>query len=453
MNRISESLNNRIEKLHMKNAAGNLDLLGKIFVDNRKLSLWEHDTLTLPRPARKWRRKARAFAQEYIRPVAAGADINPDGLDSKHILRQAARQGFLSLMLVPPLGRANYSLFFKNPAYLLGIVAEEFCTECGGIGLILLAHNLGVVPLMLSGHIPTYIRHVFPFYFKSTWLGDPRCMAFAITEPGAGSDVEETEGGATAKLVTTAKSVKGGYLLNGTKCFISGGAIADKITVFAKLEGQGLESWKCFLVENKMKGFIVGRHEKKMGQRASDASELIFDNVFVPDKNVIGKPASGWPLNRNVLNYSRPVVGAMALGHGRGAFERALDFCQNTYLGQKKLVEYQDVQIELADMMTTLSAARSLIWHSTGKFWCNQASSSTAKIFASDTAFKVCNQAMELVGDHSYIHSNGIERSMRDARLTQIYEGTNQINRLAIIEHLWDAEINKISGGSYEPEK
>ncbi|MCP4132113.1 MAG: acyl-CoA/acyl-ACP dehydrogenase [bacterium] len=440
----ADTIEETIKKLHMKNAAGNLDLFGRAFIDNRELTLWEHDTLSLPRPARKWRKKARAFAREHIRPFALQADLDPEKFDPENLFKLAARQGFLSLMLVPPIGRANYRLFFRNPAFLPAIVAEEFCTECGGLGLLLMAHNLGIAPLMLSGHISSYIRQFLPFYLKSTWLGNPRCMAFAITEPGAGSDVEETEGGATAKLVTTAKAVKGGYILNGTKCFISDGAVADKVTVYAKLEGQGLESWTCFLVEKSMKGFSVGRHEKKMGQRASDASELIFDNVFIPKKNIIGKLRSGWPNNRNVINYSRPVVGAMAIGHGRGAFERALDFCRNTSLGPKKLIEYQEVQIELADMMTTLSAARSLVWHSTSKFRCNQAASSIAKVFASDAAFKVCNQAMELVGDHSYIHSNGIERSMRDSRLTQIYEGTNQINRLSIIEHQWTAEINKM---------
>jgi alkylation response protein AidB-like acyl-CoA dehydrogenase len=172
-----------------------------------------------------------------------------------------------------------------------------------------------------------------------------------------------------------------------------------------------------------------------MGQRAADASELIFDNVFVPEKNLVGKVRSGWANNRNVLNYSRPVVGAMALGHGRGAFERCLEFCRKTNLGPKRLIEYQDVQLELADMAISLWAARSMIWQSCRQFRCYQSASAAAKVFASDTAFKVCNQAMELMGDHGYLLKHGVERAWRDSRLTQIYEGTNQINRLALFEH------------------
>ncbi len=442
-----EELGQRIEMLDMRNAVGSMNLFGQILVDNREMSLWQHDTNTLPRSARRWRRKALLFAQEHIRPLAAEADLNPEKFNPEKIMKIAAQKGFLSLMMPKPIGTAPNHIFLKNPVLLIALAAEEFCTECGGIGLLIMAHNLGLAPLLISGHMPSYLRHLIPFYIKSTWLGNSRTAAFAITEPGAGSDVEETIGGAQARLSTTAKRSKGGYILNGSKCFISNGAIADKICVFARLDGEGIESWTCFLVENNMDGFSVGRHEKKMGQRASDASELYFDNVFVPNKNVIGKLRSGWAINRNVLNYSRPVVGAMALGHGRGAFERALEFCRTTCLGPKKLIHYQDVQYELADMTITLMSARATIWHSLKGFRCNQSTASAAKVLASDAAFKVCNQAMELIGDHGYLHKNNIERSFRDARLTQIYEGTNQINRLAIIEHQWNSEIKEKENG------
>ncbi len=443
----TKEISQKIEMLEMRNATGSMNLFGQILVDNREMSLWQHDTNTLPFSARRLRRKALVFASEHIRPLAAEADLNPDKFNPERIMKLAAQKGFLSLMMPKPFGTTPNHIFFNNPVLLIALAAEEFCTECGGIGLLIMAHNLGIAPLLISGHIPTYLRHLVPFYLKSTWLGNSRIAAFAITEPGAGSDVEETIGGAQARLSTTAKRVKGGYILNGSKCFISNGAIADKISVFAKLEGEGIESWTCFLVENDMKGFSVGRHEKKMGQRASDASELHFDNVFVSNKNIIGKLRAGWAINRNVLNYSRPVVGAMALGHGRGAFERTLEFCRNTNLGSKKLIHYQDVQYELADMAITLMSTRATIWHSLKNFRCNQSTASAAKVRASDAAFKVCSQAMELIGDHGYLHSNGIERSFRDARLTQIYEGTNQINRLAIIEHQWNSEIKEKENG------
>jgi alkylation response protein AidB-like acyl-CoA dehydrogenase len=432
---MNKSLQERIEQLKPKNAAATMNLIGRLLADNREMSMWEHDTKTLPWGARRWRRKANKFAREHIRPLAPEADLHPHDFDPKPLLKKAARQGFQTLLYIPPIGSASTPTFLRETTLQIAVVGEELATECGGLGLLLLAHNLGIVPLLLSGSIMTILRHFFPFYLKSHFLGKPDTMAFAITEPGAGSDVEETEGGALAKLVTTAKPTKGGYILNGQKCFISGGGIASKVTVYAKLEGEGIESWTCFLVEKGMKGFSVGRREKKMGQRACDASELIFEDVFVPNKNIVGKLRSGWANNRNVLNYSRPVVGAMALGHGRGAFERCLEFCRKTYLGPKRLIEYQDVQIELADMAISLWAARSMIWQSCRQFRCYQSASASAKVFASDTAFKVCNQAMEIMGDHGYVHANGVERSWRDSRLTQIYEGTNQINRLALFEH------------------
>lgn len=448
---MNQSTRERIEQLAMKNATGRMNLIGRLLVDNRDMSLWEHDTLTLPRGARRWRRKARRFAQEHIRPLAPEADLHPHEYDPKPLLATAAREGFQTLLAPWPFGSANLRPYMGGAALQVAVVGEELATECGGLALLLLAHNLGIVPLLLSGSLRVMARHFIPFYLGSRVLGRPGCMAFAITEPEAGSDVEETGGGAAARLVTTAKYMPGmgGYLLNGRKCFISDGAIADKVTVYAKIEGEGIESWTCFLVEKGMKGFSVGRSERKMGQRASDASELVFDNVFVPKKNVVGRVRSGWPNNRNVLNYSRPVVGAMALGHGRGAFERCLEFCRRTNLGPKKLIEYQDVQMELADMAISLWAARSMVWQSCRQFRCYQSASASAKVFASDTAFRVCGQAMELMGDAGCLHAHGVERAWRDSRLTQIYEGTNQINRLALFEHQSGTDFISINEGVY----
>ena len=424
----------RIESLKMENAQVQLALIGRLLYEGDEVSLWEADTRLLPRPARIWRGRARDFARRYIRPVAEQADLDPHGFDTGPILRRAAEWGFQSL------------LFHPKAMLIASAVAEEFAAEDGGLALLILAHNLGVAPLFLSGHLPTWKRHFLPLYARLA-RGKPLTMAFAITEPGAGSDVEETEGGAEARLCTAARRVKGGYLLNGTKVFISDGAIADWVTVFAKIENEGLESWTCFLVKKGMPGFSVGRRERKMGQRASDASELIFEDLFVPDDHVVGTVRGGWPINRNVLNYSRPVIGAMALGHARGAFERALAFCRCTRIGSKRLIDMQEYQIELADMAISLLSARSLVWHASKRMVANQSLSAAAKVCGSDVAFKVCSQAMEIMGDHGYLHSESVERAWRDSRLTQIYEGTNQINRLAVIEQQWRCEIDCASEG------
>ena len=444
------TLEERIEQLHLKNSKKNMNLIGQLLVDSRDLTMWDRDTMALPRNARKWRKRARNFAQEHIRPLALEADLHPHDYDSRPILKAAAKKGLQSLLLPLPVGRTSVPAFLNSTVLNVAVIGEELATECGGLTLLIMAHYLGFAPLQVSGSIRIWLQHMLPLNIKNAFFGSSQSMAYAITEPAAGSDVEHSEGAAQARLVTTAKKVKGGYLLNGQKCFISNGAIADRITVFAKLEGEDIESWTCFLVKKDMKGFSVGRQEHKMGQRASDASEIMFDNVFVPEKYVIGKLRSGWANNSNVLNYSRPVVASFALGSGRGAFERCLEFCRKTTLGQKRLIDYQDIQLELSDMMLSLWSARTMVWHSARQFRMYQSASSAAKVFASDTAMKVCNKAMEIMGDHGYIHANGVERAWRDARLTQIYEGTNQMNRLAIIENFWNAEINNGATGYQE---
>ena len=438
---MKQGIEERIEQLKLRNASQKLNFFGRVLVDNREISMWEHDSKMLPRGDRKWRIKARRFAREQMRPIALQADRDPHGFDPKPLIRKSLKAGFQTLLMPRPLGSASFWGYLQKPSFQVVLVAEEFMTEDGGLGLLLLAHNLGLAPIFLSGHLRTYFRHFIPFYIRARYFGDDSTWAFAITEPAAGSDVEDPEGAASARLVTTAKPVKGGYILNGRKCFISGGMNASKVTVYAKIEGEEIESWTCFVVELGMKGYSVGRREKKMGQRASDAAELIFEDVFVPDRNVVGIVRGGWANNKNVLNYSRPAVGAMALGIGRGAFERCVEFCRKTYLGPKRLIEYQDVQIELADMMLQLWMCRGMVWHSCRLFRSGQGLAAAAKVAVTDTSYKICSQAMELMGDHGYIHSHGVEKAWRDSRLGQIYEGTNQLNRLALIEHYWENEI------------
>jgi len=427
--------------LSLRNSKKSLAFLGKLLVDSKYQSLWEYDTKLLPHKVQKWRRKAKTFSQLYIRPLSRSVDIDPYTFDPNPLIQEATRWGFQTIIMPFPLGSAALFPYLRSTTLQVAVIAEEFATECGGLALLLLAHHLGVAPLLLSGHIPTWFKFLIPMYIKGAWFGKPTTMAFAITEPDAGSDVEDSIGAKDAHTQVTATPVKGGFILNGTKVFISDGSIANRVTVFAKIKGQGIDSWTCFLVEKGMKGFSVGRREKKMGQRASDASELIFDNVFVPKRNIVGKLKGGWPLNQNVLNYSRPVVAAMALGHARGAFERALHFCNlHTYMG-KKLIEYNEIQYELADMLIKLMSIRMIIWRSCAHFRAVQSLSSIAKVYASDMAVEVCKQAMEIMGDQGVAHEWGVEKALRDARLTQIYEGTNQINRYAIIEHQYTTDV------------
>jgi alkylation response protein AidB-like acyl-CoA dehydrogenase len=419
--------------------------LGRWLYDNSVETLWERDTRTLPRTMRKRRRAYRRFAREEIAPLAAVADQNPEGYDPRPLLTKAGCRGFQSELLPWPLGRMPYGALLGSKVMAMVLKAEEFCAACGGIGLSLLAHDLGMGPLLLSGHLPSILRWQWPIN-RANLRGDVRLAAYAITEPGAGSDVEESKGAGQARYVTTARRVDGGYVLNGQKVFISGGGHCDVVTVFAVLEpgdgsrGRVDRDFTCFIVEKEREGFHVGRREHKLGQRACDASQLFFDEVFVPRRNLIGSERSGWALNRNVLNYSRGPVGAIALGIARGAVETATAFAQDTRLGTKPLIAYQEVQLVLAEMWLDTMAMRGMIWQGARHFLPQQGIAAATKAFCGDVAFRVANRAMELMGDHGYLVARGVEKAARDARLNQIYEGTNQINYLAFVESFLNEE-------------
>ena len=421
-------------------ARGTLGFVGRLLYDTRARTIWDRDTATLPRVFRSRRLRYRKFAESHIAPHALTADLDPSSVDVEALFVESARRGFQTELLPWPLGTMKYRALARS--FLLGpaLKAEEFCAACAGVSSVLLVHELGMAPMFVCGDLAVVFGWMRRIY-REIRRGEPAIAAFAITEPEAGSDVEDTVGAATARIGCRAVRVDGGWRLSGRKVFISNGAVARWVTLFAAEQGRGVESWTCYLLDKSMEGFSVGRREKKMGQRAADVSELVLEEVFVPDERVIGAVGGGWAINRNVLNYSRPAVGAIALGIARGAFERALEFCHDSHLGGRPLIAYREVQLALADMLTKLSAMRATVWQAARYRVPFQAAGSIAKVFCSDTAWEVCNQAMELLGDHGYLHGRGVEKAARDARLTQIYEGTNQINRLAIFESQQGAEF------------
>ncbi|MCL7453642.1 MAG: acyl-CoA/acyl-ACP dehydrogenase [Anaerolineae bacterium] len=423
-----------------------LEPLGRWLYDHSVEALWERDTRTLPRYLRQRRRAYRRFAQERIAPLALEADRSPEVYDPRPLLAEAGRRGFQSELLPWPLGRMPYRALLDGKVFAVILKAEEFCAACGGIGLSLLAHDLGMGPLLLAGHLPTILRWQWPIN-RANLRGDVRLVVYAITEPGAGSDMEESAGAARARYTTTARKVNGGYVLNGQKVFISGGAHCDYATVFAVLEREDGSparvdtDYTCFIVERGREGFRAGRRERKLGQRACDASQLFLDDVFVPARNLVGTERSGWALNRNVLNYSRGPVGAIALGIARGAAESATRFARETRLNNKPLVAYQEVQLALAEMWIDVLAMRGLVWQSARHFLPQQGMAAASKAFCGELGFRVANRAMELMGDHGYLADQGAEKAMRDVRLNQIYEGTNQINYLAFVESFWESDL------------
>lgn len=402
---------------------------------------WNIDTARLPVSLQKLRARARDFAEQELAPRALALDALPHWplgqppLALQEMLRVAGRAGWLTDMLPYPLGSA--SLWeYRHPLVLRSCLkVEEFSRVCGGQMLLLCAHALGLAPILLTGKFNDLRRFVLPA-FRALERGEPHLFAFAITEPGAGSDVEEGHGAAQLKPGVVARRVDGGWSLTGRKCFISGGDLAQSLTVFAALEGEGMASWTCFLVHRDMPGFRPARTELKMGMRASGAAELEFDQVFVPDSHVLGGLRRGWALNRQTLNLSRLPVAAMGVGFAQAATDIAMDFACNTVVGGRALVHQQAVQLALAQMVAQTSAIRAWVWTGARTWAPRQSTASMAKFHCTDEAMRVIQLAMEVLGSHALAHGNRLEKVYRDCRLTQIFEGTNQINRLAVIEDL-----------------
>jgi len=425
---------------------GDLPLLSRKLTQYPQDDLWEADTRRLPASLATLRRRARAFAEQHMAPLARALDLadhRPPGQchpQVRELLNLAGREGWLTYFLPVPLGSMVWRRARYAPIWQCSLVVEEFARVCGGLMLLLSAHHLGCMPLMLSGD-KTIIRRLLLPVYRQCRQGDAHLMAFAITEPGAGSDAEDGHGASQYRPGLIASREDGGWRLNGRKCYISGGDLARSLTVFAALEGQGMESWTCFFVAADSPGFRVPRTELKMGMRASGAAELEFDNVFVPDRNIVGGLRRGWALNRATLNASRIPVAAMGVGFARAATETAIDFVRSYQLGGRALIDYQDVQQALATMAAETRAIRSLVHAEARHAWQpRQLTSSICKFHATDRAQRVVEMAMDLMADHGADYESGIEKTFRDVRLTRIFEGTNQLNRQAVIED-WQSSL------------
>lgn len=430
----------------VRRSAERLAPIGRALFDLDDESLWERETKTLPRRLARRRRAYRDFARRELTPLVERADADPTGYHPRPLLTAAARAGLLSEQLPPPWGTMPLTAVRDGPLFHEVLKAEELSAVCAGLSLSLLAHGLGLAPLELCGDLASIRRWLVPIT-RDNRAGRVRLAAFAITEPAAGSDVEDSDGAAVARFRTTAHHTTGGYVLNGQKVFITGGAHADLVTVFATLvpERGGParvdRDWTCFVVERGTPGLRTGRSEHKLGQRAADATELFFDDVFVPTANRVGAERSGWALNRNVLNYSRLPVGAIAVGIARGATEAATAYCRRARLGGRALLSYQEVQLAVADLWLETMAMRAMVWQGARHIPPTQAVSSAVKTYCGDRAVAVCARAIELLGDDGAQLAGGVEKRLRDARLNQIYEGTNQLNRLAVIEALWQSDL------------
>jgi len=430
-----------------------------------------------------WQQKAREYGERYARPRALEIDRkcrqDPRYFDWD-LVKQSTPYGFLS-MLVPKGAGGGGQL-----STAMAIVMEELCAVCPGIANIFGANALGISGVLLGLDFYHFDRALADIALGDK-RGDPVLFAAAITEPEAGSDEEDAGFLRKARLVTEAKPSPGGYLLNGRKVFISNGSVATYATVIAPLDKtRAVETQSAFLVKRGDAGFAVGKVEDKMGMKACPAAELIFEDCFVPRHNLVGREGEGVRFTEIVLGASRGPVGAIATGTARGAFQRAVTFAKGKKSGGRRLIDHQWVQIKLADMARNIHLARQAYLDSCMTFdflgvpklmklpssrflldvlprslrltslfekaiRSEQASqavlekldrhvdpqdlrhiqqySSIAKVSGSDMAVEVAYEALQIAGLESSLHRNELEKIYRDAKLTQIYEGTNQLNR------------------------
>jgi len=305
----------------------------------------------------------------------------------------------------------------------LCLVVEELSRVCSAVAVSYAASALGCFTLRDYGTEDQKEKYL------SDIASGKRLGAFALTESTAGSDA--------SAIRTTAEKVEGGYVLNGTKQFITNGGEAEIYTVIALTDkSRGARGASAFLVEKDTPGFSFGKKEKKMGIRASSTRELIFRNCLVPEENMIGRQGMGFIMTMRLLDRSRPGIGAQAVGLSQGALEAAVEYAQQRIQFGHPIISLPVVQDMLGDMATQVEAARALVYaaarmaDSGAKNFTEE--SAMAKVFASDTAMKVTTDAVQICGGAGYMKDYPVEKMMRDAKITQIYEGSNQVLRNAI---------------------
>jgi alkylation response protein AidB-like acyl-CoA dehydrogenase len=309
------------------------------------------------------------------------------------------------------------------------VAIEELSKVCATSGLILAVQELGSLGLKLAGTDEQKQRYL-PRLASGEWL-----CAYALTEPGSGSD--------SAAMRTHARREGDAYVLTGSKRFITNAGVADLYTVFAKTDPEaGHAGISAFLVESEGAGFEVGRIEPKMGIKGSTTGEIFFNDCRVPADNLLGEEGEGFRVAMRILDRSRPGIGAQGLGLAQGATDYALEYARSRETMGKPIAEHQIIAAKLADMETRCEAARGLLYK-VGMMIDEDAPeeeltkiSAMAKLFCSDVAMDVTTDAVQILGGYGYMQEYPLERMMRDAKITQIYEGTNEIQRLVIAREM-----------------
>jgi butyryl-CoA dehydrogenase len=361
------------------------------------------------------REVARDFAQRSLAPHSAEWDS--ESVFPQAALRELGRLGFMGMTVPPEWDGAGADYV----AYALAL--EEIAAGDGAVSTIMSGHNsVGCMPLAEYGSPLQKEKYLRPM------ARGEQLSAFCLSEPQSGSDA--------GAIRTRAERRRGSYILNGTKQFVTSGKNADVALVFAATDFTlGKRGISCFIVETKQPGYRVGRVESKMGQHASDTCEVRFEDLSVPAENRLGAEGQGYRIALANLEGGRIGIAAQAVGMARAAYEIALDYAQERESFGKTIIEHQAVAFRLADMATQLEAAHQLVLHaaalrSQGLPCLKQAS--MAKLFATEAAERICSDAIQTMGGAGYMTEYGVERIYRAVRVSKIYEGTNDIQRLVI---------------------
>jgi alkylation response protein AidB-like acyl-CoA dehydrogenase len=361
----------------------------------------------------------RELAQEKIAPRAAEIDQSQEyPWDIKDAL---AKLDLLALPFPEEYGGTGTDLL------TICMVVEEIAKVCATSSLIIATQTLGSLPITLAG-TPEQKQRFFPRLASGEWIA-----AFALTEPGAGSDA--------ACMRTRAVRDGDSYVLNGSKHFITNAGIAYVNTVVAMTDPtKGVKGLSAFIVESDRPGFAVGKIEHKMGIRGSRTGELVFSDCRVPAANLLGKEGDGFKIAMMTLDRSRPEVGAQALGIAQGALDYACRYAKERVQFGGPIANLQAIQFMLADMALQVEASRLLVYQAASAVDRGDKDitmlSAMAKCFAGDTAMRVTVDALQVLGGYGYMTEYPLERMMRDAKITQLYEGTNQIQRVVIARNL-----------------
>ena len=371
-----------------------------------------------------WRIKARDVAKKVVAPRAA--EIDEKGEFAWDLVEEYSKHGFLSLLIPNEYGGMDADI----TSFCL--VVEELAKVCASSALLVIVQAVGTMPVVLGGTNELKER-ILPRLAKEKGL-----ICFCLTEPDSGSD---------AASVRTKAVLKGDhYIINGRKCFITNGGVADFYTVFATTQpGKRLEGITGFVLEKGTPGLAVGKTEEKMGIRGSNTTEVILEDIKVPISQRIGDEGAAWWQMMRTLNRSRPAIGAQAVGLAQGALDYLVRFIQEKGWVKGK-EDRLGIQFMLADMAVEIEAARALVYKAANmldekvKGTPVQVLSAMSKYFASDIAMKVTTDAVQVLQFEGLTKNHPVERMMRDAKVIQIFEGTNQIQRMVVAHTLLKAK-------------